>query len=256
MSARQATVRAVLRGNVQPLGHATSAIDKLQVVGPVRVHALGLDGDEQADRRVHGGEDKALHCYAWKHYAAWRRELLGCALWRVPGAFGENLSVEGLDEHAVCIGDRWLIGTAVTVVSQGRQPCFKLNLRLGVDNMAARVQNTLRAGWYLRVERPGEVAAGDSLVLLDRPHPAFSVACVLAMIRDRVTDPARIEPVLQLPLPPSWRRLFEQRLHAGAGGGLVASHGVPALIAERRTCSAVLLLGALVSDVGSDLHRN
>ena len=162
----------------------------------------------------HGGEDKALHCYAWDHYALWRAELPGCALWQAPGAFGENLSIDGLDEEAVCIGDHWRIGSAVTVVSQGRQPCFKLNLRFGIADMAARVQNTLRAGWYLRVEQAGEIAAGDPLVLLHRPHPAFSVARVLALIRDRVTDVAQVEPVLQLPLPPSWRRLFEQRLNS------------------------------------------
>lgn len=214
MSAPQATVRAALRGSAQPLGRTTSAIDKRPVAGPVRVHALGMDGDEQADRRVHGGEDKALHCYAWDHYALWRAELPGCALWQAPGAFGENLSIDGLDEEAVCIGDHWRIGSAVTVVSQGRQPCFKLNLRFGIADMAARVQNTLRAGWYLRVEQAGEIAAGDPLVLLHRPHPAFSVARVLALIRDRVTDVAQVEPVLQLPLQPSWRRLFEQRLNS------------------------------------------
>jgi MOSC domain-containing protein YiiM len=74
-----AIVRAVLRGVTQPLGSTTSAIDKRPVAGPVRVDRLGLAGDEQADRRVHGGEDKALHCYAWSHYAAWRVELADCA---------------------------------------------------------------------------------------------------------------------------------------------------------------------------------
>lgn len=135
-------------------------------------------------------------------------------MWDAPGAFGENLSIEGLDEHGVCIGDRWRIGTTITVVSQGRQPCFKLNLRFGVPGMAARVQNTLRAGCYLRIEQPGAVAARDSMTLLDRPHPGFTVAHLLALIRDRVTDPVLIEPVLRLPLPPSWHRLFEQRLRA------------------------------------------
>jgi MOSC domain-containing protein YiiM len=214
VSQLQPSVRAVLRGVVQPLGRATSAIDKQSVQGPVRVHAMGLDGDEQADRRVHGGEDKALHCYPWSHYAAWSDELPGVARWRAPGAFGENLSIEGLDEHGVCLGDRWRVGTAVVVVSQGRQPCFKLNLRFGVGDMAKRVQESLRAGWYLRVEQAGEVAAGDRLMLLARPHPKFSVAYALALIRDRVMDRARIEPLLELTLPPSWRRLFEQRLKA------------------------------------------
>lgn len=214
MNAPRAIVRAVLRGGVKPLGRTESAIDKRPVTGAVHVQALGLEGDKQADRRVHGGVDKALHCYAWHHYAAWRAELPGCALWDAPGAFGENLSIEGLDEHGVCIGDRWRIGTTITVVSQGRQPCFKLNLRFGVPDMAARVQNTLRAGWYLRIEQPGAVAARDSMTLLDRPHPGFTVAHLLALIRDRVTDPVLIEPVLRLPLPPSWHRLFEQRLRA------------------------------------------
>lgn len=214
MSSREATVRAVLSGGVQPLGRTTSAINKQPVTAGVQVHALGLEGDVQADRRVHGGEDKALHCYAWHHYAAWRSELPHCALRDAPGAFGENLSIGGLDEQTVCIGDRWRIGTAITVVSQGRQPCFKLNLHFGVPDMASRVQNTLRAGWYLRVEQPGEIAAGDRLTLLDRPHPDFSVARLLGLIRDRVIDPSQIEPVLRLPLTPSWRRLFEQRLSA------------------------------------------
>jgi MOSC domain-containing protein YiiM len=214
VSAPQATVRAVLSGDVQPLGRTTSAIHKQPVTGSVQVHALGLEGDVHADRRVHGGVDKALHCYTWHHYAAWRSELPDCTLWDAPGAFGENLSIEGLNEETVYIGDRWRIGSAITVVSQGRQPCFKLNLHFDVPDMASRVQNTLRAGWYLRVEKPGEIAAGDRLTLLDRPHPDFSVACVLALIRDRVIDLTLIECVLRLPLTPSWRRLFEQRLSA------------------------------------------
>lgn len=214
-SMQEITVRAVLRGSVQPLGRTTSGIDKHPVAGPVHVHALGLEGDQQADLRVHGGVDKAVHCYPWRHYAAWRSELPACERLAAPGAFGENLCLDGLDEHGVCIGDRWRIGAATVVVSQGRQPCFKLNLRFGVADMAARVQHTLRAGWYLSVESPGEVAAGDRAVLLDRPHPGFSVARLLALIRDRVTAPAEIEPVLQLPLPARWRRTFEQRLQSG-----------------------------------------
>lgn len=98
MTAPQGSVRAVLRGGAQRLGRTTSAINKRPVDGPVHVHPLGLKGEEQADRRVHGGKDKALRCYAWNYYAAWRSELPGRALWNAPGAFGENLSIEGLDE--------------------------------------------------------------------------------------------------------------------------------------------------------------
>jgi MOSC domain-containing protein YiiM len=222
-------VRAVLRGRVQPLARSTSAIDKQPVSGPVHVHGLGLDGDEQADRRVHGGLDKALHCYPWAHYPAWRTALPGCPVLRAPGAFGENLCVERIDEHGVCIGDRWQIGSTLLEVSQGRQPCFKLNLRLGAPDMAARVQASLRAGWYLRVLQPGSLMAGDAILLVERPHPQHTIGALLALIRDRVTDPALISPVLGLPLPPTWRKLFERRLQCGAvedwsrrmeGGGL------------------------------------
>lgn len=209
-------IRAVLAGTVHALGRTTSAIDKKPVIGPVQVHTQGLEGDEQADMRVHGGEDKALHCYAWRHYATWQAELPANPLLNAPGAFGENLSIDGLDESSVCIGDRWQVGSAVLVVTQGRQPCFKLNLRFGVPDMAVRVQRTLRAGWYLRVEQPGELQAGDEMVLIERPHPEFTIGRLLALIRDRSTRAEELEPVLELPLPESWRRLFEQRLRSGS----------------------------------------
>jgi MOSC domain-containing protein YiiM len=209
-------VRAVLRGRVQPLARSKSAIDKQSVDGSVHVHALGLAGDGQADRRVHGGPDKALHCYPWAHYPAWRMALPGCAVLHAPGAFGENLCIEGIDEHGVCIGDRWQIGSTLLEVCPGRQPCFKLNLRFGVPDMAARVQTSLRAGWYLRVLQPGCLMAGDAIVIVERPHTQHTIGALLALIRDRVTDPALISPVLELPLPPSWRKLFERRLQSGA----------------------------------------
>ncbi|TCP05070.1 MOSC domain-containing protein [Caldimonas thermodepolymerans] len=210
-----ARVRSVLVGRVQALGPTVSGIAKRPVSGPRRVEALGLAGDAQADLRVHGGPDKAVLCYAWSHYGPWRDVFPDQPLLEAPGAFGENLSIDGLDEHAVCIGDRWRIGSALFSVTQGRQPCFKLNLRFGVPDMAARVQASGRAGWYLRVLEPGWIEAGDACELIDRPHPTHSVASVLALIRDRETRPDRLEPVLALPLPASWRRLFEQRLQTG-----------------------------------------
>lgn len=210
-----ARVRLVLEGGVAPLGNTTSGIDKHPVAGARRVQRLGLVGDAQADLRAHGGPDKAVHCYAWAHYAWWREALAPSPLLDAPGAFGENLSLDGIDEHDVFIGDRWRIGSAVFEVSQGRQPCYKLNLRFGVPDMAARVQRSLRAGWYLRVIEPGFVAAGDRLELLERPWPTYSVAALLALIRDREVSAERLAPVLRLPLTPSWRRLFETRLASG-----------------------------------------
>ena len=214
-----ARVRSVLVGRVKALGSTVSGIAKRPVSGPRRVEDLGLSGDEQADLRVHGGPDKAVLCYAWSHYEPWRDVFPDQPLLDAPGAFGENLCIDGLDEHVVCIGDRWRIGSALLTVTQGRQPCFKLNLRFGVPDMAARVQACGRTGWYLRVLEPGWIEAGDPCELVDRPHPAHSVASVLALIRDRETRPDRLEPVLALPLPASWRRLFEQRLQAGQTEG-------------------------------------
>ena len=207
-------VRAVFRGTVQTLGHIKSAINKQPVTGPIAVHKLGLEGDEQEAVHVHGGVDKAVHCYAFEHYATWQNELPQCSMLKTPSAFGENLSVEGLNEHNICIGDRWQVGSSILVVSQGRQPCFKLNVRFGVEDMAERAQNTLRSGWYFSVEQPGTLAAGDELILLSRPKEAYSVATLLAMIRDRITDPALIKPILQLPMASSWHRLFENRLQS------------------------------------------
>ncbi len=209
-----ASVLAVLSGSVRPLGRTLSGIDKKPVSGAQRVTALGLVGDSQADLRVHGGVDKAVHCYPRAHYSIWQQRFPSHPLLQAPGAFGENLSIEGMDEHDVCIADRWRIGSVIFEVSQGRQPCFKLNLRFGVSDMAAQVQESLRAGWYLRVLEPGELRAGDHIEILDRPYPEWTIARVLTIIRDREVDPAVIEPLLELPLPPSWRRLFERRLHS------------------------------------------
>lgn len=194
-----------------------SAIDKHPLAGPVSVGPLGLAGDEQGDLRIHGGPDKAVHCYPWGHYVHWRNTLPPPALARLqaPGAFGENLSLEGLDEHGVCIGDRWRIGGALFVVSQGRQPCWKLNDRFSVPDMARRVQESGRAGWYLRVVQAGSVQAGDEVWLLDRPHPDWPIARLLHLIAARDCASAMLDEALTLPLPPSWQRLFNRRREQG-----------------------------------------
>ncbi|WP_372390452.1 MOSC domain-containing protein [Xanthomonas sp. NCPPB 3582] len=189
-----------------------SAIDKRAVPGPVRVGIDGLDGDEQGDRRVHGGPDKAIHHYPRDHYAAWRSELGAHALLENAGAFGENLSTVGLTEADICLGDRFALGTAVVEVSQVRQPCWKLSDRFGVRDMARRVQDTGRTGWYYRVLQPGVVAAGDVLALQARPNPHWSLSRLQQLLYARAVDETAIAEVLTLPLVPSWRTLFERRL--------------------------------------------
>lgn len=215
------TLRRVLTGPARPYTRpgSRSAIDKQPRSGPVAVGALGLAGDEQGDPRVHGGPHKAVHCYPWAHYELWRQELAGQpqALDRLsrPGAFGENFSLDGLDEAGVCLGDQWQVGSALLEVSQGRQPCWKLNDRFGVQDMALRLQASLRTGWYLRVLRPGQVQEGDAVQLLARPCPQWPLARILQVIAERECAPALLRELLALPLPPSWQRLFTRRLEAG-----------------------------------------
>ncbi|PPU38110.1 MOSC domain-containing protein [Xanthomonas arboricola] len=189
-----------------------SAIDKRAVDGTVRVGIDGLHGDEQGDLRVHGGPEKAIHHYPREHYAAWQAELGAHALLETAGAFGENLSSVGLTEANVCLGDRFALGTAIVEVSQLRQPCWKLSDRFGLRDMARRVQDTGRTGWYYRVLQPGDVVAGATLTLQQRPHPQWTLSRLQQLLYARDVDVAAITEVLQLPLVPSWQALFERRL--------------------------------------------
>ncbi len=152
----------------------TSAIFKEPVLGPVGVADLGLAGDGQADRQHHGGPDKAINVYPSEHYAHWREELSTCNM--VAGAFGENFTTVGLLESEVCIGDTFAVGEVRLQLSQPRQPCFKLARRWRVRDFVSRIRNNGRSGWYFRVLRTGEVAAGMPLVLADRPYPEWTVA--------------------------------------------------------------------------------
>ena len=207
-------VDALLTGRATPYTRAGSfsGIDKHACSGSVHIGEPGLAGDEQGDPRVHGGSDKAVHHYAFEHYAAWQQDLGPLPLLQAPGAFGENISTRGLDEGNVCLGDRFALGDALLEVSQGRQPCWKLNDRFDVADMARRVQTTGRTGWYYRVLQAGSASAGDWLELQARPHPDWTLRRLNALLFERVLDPAALEPALQLPLVPSWRKLVERRL--------------------------------------------
>jgi len=149
----------------------TTAIFKEPVSGPVAVRALNIDGDRQADLRVHGGERKAVYAYPSEHYAYWRRELPDAEL--PPGAFGENLTVAGLLEAEVGPGDVIEIGTAAFTVTVPRMPCYKLGLRFGRLDMVKRFWRSRRSGFYLSVTREGTIVAGDAIRLTrlsaDRP---------------------------------------------------------------------------------------
>ena len=176
-------IQAILTGKARPFrGDETSAIAKRPVAEAVAVDAMGLAGDEQADRTVHGGIDKAIHHYPADHYDWWRGQLGDAPLLDAPGAFGENISTLGLDEHTVCLGDRFRLGTALIEVSQARQPCWKLDHRFGVKGVMAKVVASRRTGWYYRVLEPGMVQAGDTLALVDRPYPDWPLASLFGLL--------------------------------------------------------------------------
>jgi MOSC domain-containing protein YiiM len=152
-----------------------SAIGKQPVEGRVRLAGVNVEGDEQADRRVHGGPDKAVYAYAAEDTAWWERELgrpLG------PGAFGENLTLAGVDVSGAVIGERWRIGSTELEVCQPRQPCFKLGLRFGDPTLLRRFARASRPGAYLRIATEGELAAGDAVEVSARPAHGVTVALV------------------------------------------------------------------------------
>lgn len=208
----------LLTGPVAPLpgSDTPSGIAKTPVAGPLWLGAEGFEGDQQADRRVHGGPEKAVHHYARDHYAGWLAEIGPQPALARAGAFGENLSSEGLTEADIAVGDIFRLGDALLQVSQGRQPCWKLNLRFVVPDMARRVQNSGRTGWYYRVLQPGRVTPGDSLELIDRLAPDWTVQRLWHVMyvdrlnRDALTGIAGLEVLAE-----GWRRYAQRRLDSG-----------------------------------------
>ncbi len=147
-----------------PGGRVLTGIFKSAVEGRRRIAGNRIDGDGQADARYHGGADKAVYAYAGEHYAFWCRELGVPAL--PPGAFGENLTTEGLLEEAVRVGDRFRVATAELVARGPRHPCFKLGLRHGRADIVEMFKKSGRCGVYFAVAREGEIGAGDAIVPL------------------------------------------------------------------------------------------
>jgi MOSC domain-containing protein YiiM len=173
-----------------------SAIGKAPVEGRVRVAGVNVEGDDQADRRVHGGPDKAVYAYASEDAAWWSREL-GRDL--APGAFGENLTVAGVDVSGAVIGERWRLGTVELEVCQPRFPCFKLGLRFEDPMMLKRFTAAERPGAYLRIVREGEIGAGDEIDVADRPPHGVTIALVARAVS---IDPALLPRAASAPALP------------------------------------------------------
>ena len=153
-----------------------TGIFKNPVADRVRVRKLGLDGDRQADLTVHGGELKAVYSYSVDNYEWWNREL-GRVL--PPGMFGENLTIDGLDEETVAVGDRFSIGSTVLEAVQPRLPCYKLGVRFGDPLMVKRFMRSGRFGTYFRVLTEGDVGVGDAVRLVHHDRASVPVASLV-----------------------------------------------------------------------------
>ncbi len=193
-----------------------TGIFKQPVAGRVAVRRLNLEGDRQADLSVHGGPDKAVYAYPAEHYEFWRRELPEMEL---PfGMFGENLTVEGLREDEVNIGDGFAIGSAEFQVTQPRLPCSKLGIKFGRADMVKRFLRSRRTGFYLRVLKEGEVGAGDAIELLRRDPGNVTVDGITRLYALERNNAALLRRAVELEaLPQDWRAYFREKAAAPAG---------------------------------------
>jgi MOSC domain-containing protein YiiM len=179
-----------------------TAIWKEPVAGRVRLRGVNLDGDDQADRSVHGGPDKAVYAYAVEETRAWEAEVgreLG------PGAFGENLTTEGVDVSGALLGERWRVGTTLLEVVQPRLPCFKLGIRMNDAGFVRRFAQASRPGAYLRIIEEGELGTGDEIDVDARPDHGVTLRLVFdAILVDHDLIPRALEAPQLLPELREW----------------------------------------------------
>jgi MOSC domain-containing protein YiiM len=187
-----------------------TGIFKAPVEGRIKMRSLNLDGDRQADLTVHGGVEKAVYAYPVEHYDYWRHQQPDEEfLW---GAFGENLTVEGLSETTVNIGDRFRVGSAEVMVTQPRFPCFKLNLKFGRDDRVKQFLDSRLSGIYFSVVKEGEVGAGDAIELIHRDEHDVTVADIVR-IYVREADEALVRRAVRVPaLAIDLRNYFQQQI--------------------------------------------
>ena len=194
-------------------GKPSSAIRKQAIDGPVEVNETGLLPDKQADLKVHGGTEKAVHHYAVDHMPFWQKMFPQDAQRFVPGCFGENISTRGLTEHNLCLGDILSMGSATVQICQGRQPCWKLNAHLDNRQLAALFQKTQKTGWYYRVLQNGVVQKGDTMRLIDRPNPGWSLHKVIEARFSRSLDNQAMQQLASVTsLSENWRAAFMNKL--------------------------------------------
>lgn len=189
----------------------STGIFKEPVTGRVMLRTLNLDGDRQADLRVHGGPEKAVYLYPSEHYAFWKQELPDMDLpW---GMFGENFTAAGILETETQIGDRFRIGTAEVMVTQPRMPCYKLGIRFGRTDIIKRFLVSERSGFYFSVLTEGEVGAGDEIQLIEKNTSGVRVVDVTRLYSSDKNNVDLLQRAIATEaLPESWRKYFRERI--------------------------------------------
>jgi len=193
-------------------GTVTTGIFKQPVAGRIKVRRLNLEGDRQADLSVHGGPSKAVYAYPSEHYPFWRDQFPHLDMpW---GMFGENVTLEGLLEHQVNIGDRLRMGSAEFMVTEPRMPCYKLGIKFGRKDIIPRFLASRRSGFYLAVLEEGEVGAGDPIRMLSKAERSVTVPDIVRIYADRSNrNLDLIHRAIQTEaLPDSWRDYFSRLL--------------------------------------------
>jgi MOSC domain-containing protein YiiM len=202
-------------GQVQPLPESgrPTGMYKTRVHAPIELGLNGFSGDHQADLRVHGGPEKAVHLYPSKHYAKLAARFTDAAPVLVPGSMGENIATADLDEHDVRLGDVWQIGSALIQVCQPRNPCWKIDERFGCEGMALFIDQHLLTGWYWRVLQTGAVNPNDSLVLHEAASHAPTLHQAMTLWREHRPDLDALNQLAQTPgIAKVWQDKIKQRV--------------------------------------------
>lgn len=193
-------------------GFVTTAIFKKPVEGRVRVAELNLEGDAQADLRVHGGPSKSVYVYPGEHYEKWREEMPDHEF--ETANFGENLTTEGMLETEVYIGDKLRIGTAEFAVTEPRMPCYKLGIRFGRKDILRKFLQSRRSGFYLTVLKLGDLKAGDEIEFMSRDENRVSVHDIVRLYVQDKDDVETMDRAINVEyLPESWKGTFRERIY-------------------------------------------
>ena len=202
-------------GGIRPLPESgrPTGMYKQPAGAPVVLGSEGFAGDEQADRRVHGGPEKAVHLYPADHYARLAARFPEAAAQLVPGSLGENLSLAGINEDDVRLGEVWALGDARLQICQPRNPCWKIDERFASEGMAAFIAEQQLTGWYFRVLAPGEVAPDAVPEVVERPADALTLGAAMRLWhnhRPPIDELAALSTAAGI--ASSWKAKIDQRL--------------------------------------------